>query len=137
MIGDVSRLKFNELGDPTNDLDLSALLAVVAPDQRRQSVKQDHGLDGALDWSFLSDAVTAATNGSSFHFATDVRNVNRAVGTLTGSAVTRALGLRTLRDDQIQIDLRGSAGQSLGAGCSPRKIAALRVANSCPGRRRR
>jgi glutamate synthase (NADPH/NADH) large chain len=115
VIGDASKLKFNELGDPTNDLDLSALLSVVAPDQRRQSVKQDHGLDGALDWVFLSDAVTAAANGSSFHYATDVRNVNRAVGTLTGSAVTRALGLRTLRDDHIQIDLRGSAGQSLGA----------------------
>ncbi|HEV3266906.1 MAG TPA: glutamate synthase large subunit [Acidimicrobiales bacterium] len=115
VIGDVSKLSFNELGDPTNDLDLSALLAVVAPDQRRQSVKQDHGLDGALDWAFLSDAVTAATSGSTFHYATDVRNVNRAVGTLTGSAVTRALGLRTLRDDHIQIDLRGSAGQSLGA----------------------
>jgi glutamate synthase (NADPH/NADH) large chain len=115
LIGDVSKLQFNELGDPTNDLDLSALLAVVAPDQRRQSVKQDHGLDGALDWAFLSDAVTAATNGSAFHYATDVRNVNRAVGTLTGSAVTRALGSRVLGDDHIQIDLRGSAGQSLGA----------------------
>jgi glutamate synthase (NADPH/NADH) large chain len=115
VIGDVSKLKFNELGDPTNDLDLSALLAVVAPDQRRQSVKQDHGLDGALDWAFLSDAVTAATNGSAFHYATDVRNVNRAVGTLTGSAVTRALRSRTLSDDQLQIHLRGSAGQSLGA----------------------
>ena len=115
VIGDVSKLTFNELGDPTNDLDLSALLSVVAPDQRRQSVKQDHGLDGALDWAFLSDAVTAATSGSTFRYATDVRNVNRAVGTLTGSAVTRALGLRTLRDDHIQIDLRGSAGQSLGA----------------------
>jgi len=115
VIGDVSKLRFNELGDPTNDLDLTALLAVVAPDQRRQSVKQDHGLDGALDWSFLSDAVTAATNGSTFRYATDVRNVNRAVGTLTGSAVTRALGSKTLGDDHIQIDLRGSAGQSLGA----------------------
>ncbi|HUY16903.1 MAG TPA: glutamate synthase large subunit [Acidimicrobiales bacterium] len=115
VIGDVSKLEFSELGDPTNDLDLSALLAVVAPDQRRQSVKQDHGLDGALDWAFLSDAVTAATNGSTFHFTTDVRNVNRAVGTLTGSAVTRAMGLRALRDDHIQIELRGSAGQSLGA----------------------
>ncbi|MHB8379648.1 MAG: glutamate synthase large subunit [Acidimicrobiales bacterium] len=115
VIGDGSKLQFNELDDPTNDLDLSALLAVVAPDQRRQSVKQDHGLDGALDWAFLSDAVTAAANGSTFSYATDVRNVNRAVGTLTGSAVTRAMGRRSLRDDHIQIDLRGSAGQSLGA----------------------
>jgi glutamate synthase (NADPH/NADH) large chain len=42
--------------------------------------------------------------------------VNRAVGTLTGSAITRSLGARTPRDDQvIEIDLVGSAGQSLGA----------------------
>jgi len=115
VIGDVSKLQVNALDDPTNDLDLSALLAVVAPDQRRQSVKQDHGLDGALDWTFLSDAVTAATTGATFHYSTTVRNINRAVGTLTGSAVTRALGRRTLADDHIRIDLRGSAGQSLGA----------------------
>jgi len=115
VIGDVSKLRVNALDDPTNDLDLSALLKVVAPDQRRQSVKQEHGLNGALDWAFLSDAVTAAISGSTFHYVSTVRNVNRAVGTLTGSALTRALGARTLGDDHIQIDLQGSAGQSLGA----------------------
>jgi glutamate synthase (NADPH/NADH) large chain len=44
-----------------------------------------------------------------------VRNVHRAVGTLTGSAITRALGARTLDNDHVMIDLVGSAGQSLGA----------------------
>jgi glutamate synthase (NADPH/NADH) large chain len=115
IVGDVSKLSVNALDDPTNDLDLSALLAIVAPDQRRQSRKQDHGLEGALDWSFLADAVTAATKGSKFHYATTVRNINRAVGTLTGSAITRALGGRILCDDHVEIDLHGSAGQSLGA----------------------
>jgi glutamate synthase (NADPH/NADH) large chain len=103
------------LDDPTNDLDVSALLKVVDPEQRRQSIKQDHGLEGALDWKFLSGAVDAATTGSTFHFASPIRNVNRAVGTLTGSAITRALGAKTMRDDQVVIDLVGSAGQSLGA----------------------
>jgi glutamate synthase (NADPH/NADH) large chain len=115
IVGDVSKLSVNALDDPTNDLDLTALLAIVTPDQRRQSRKQDHGLEGALDWSFLADAVTAATKGSKFHHATTVRNINRAVGTLTGSAITRALGGRTLCDDHVEIDLHGSAGQSLGA----------------------
>jgi glutamate synthase (NADPH) large chain len=91
------------------------LLKVVDPEQRRQSIKQDHGLEGALDWKFLSGAVDAAISGSTFHFASPVRNVNRAVGTLTGSAITRALGAKTMRDDQVVIDLAGSAGQSLGA----------------------
>jgi glutamate synthase (NADPH/NADH) large chain len=115
LIGDVSKLAVSPLNDPTSDLDLSALLVLVEPDQRHQGSKQDHGLDGALDWAFLGDAVSAATTGTPFRYATPVRNVNRAVGTLTGSAITRALGARTLHDDHVQIDLRGSAGQSLGA----------------------
>ncbi len=115
VIGDVTKLRVKTLDDPTNDLDVTALLKLVDPEQRRQSIKQDHGLEGALDWKFLSGAVDAATTGSTFYFASPVRNVNRAVGTLTGSAITRALGAKTMRDDQVVIDLVGSAGQSLGA----------------------
>jgi glutamate synthase (NADPH/NADH) large chain len=115
IIGDTTRITIDELGDANNDLDLSALLATVHPDQRRQSVKQDHGLDGALDWTFLDEAVTAANKGTPLTLHTEIRNVNRAVGTLTGSAITRALGARTLSSDHIQIYLEGSSGQSLGA----------------------
>ena len=115
LVGDTSKLVARGLDDDTNDLDVSALLATVDRDQRRQSAKQDHGLDGALDWSFLAAAVESATSGAPFTFAAAVRNVHRAVGTLTGSAITRALGDRRLPDNHVQIDLRGSAGQSLGA----------------------
>jgi glutamate synthase (NADPH/NADH) large chain len=115
IIGDTTRISVDTPDDADNDLDLSALLAVVHPDQRHQSMKQDHGLDGALDWTFLDDAVSAANKGESLSVRTKIRNVNRAVGTLTGSAITRSLGARTLVDDQIQIHLEGSSGQSLGA----------------------
>ena len=115
VIGDATRLSITSTDDVNSDLDLSALLVTVAPDQRHQSVKQEHGLDGALDWIFLHDAVSAASRTTPFRFATAVRNVNRAVGTLTGSAITRSLGERDLPDDLIEIDLDGSSGQSLGA----------------------
>ena len=115
IIGDTTRISVDPPGEANNDLDLSALLAVVHPDQRRQSMKQDHGLDGALDWTFLDDAVTAAHKGTPLTVRTTVRNVNRTVGTLTGSAITRSLGARTLPDNHIQIYLEGSSGQSLGA----------------------
>ena len=115
VIGDPSRIVVVDLHDATSDLDLSALLAATDPDQRRQSVKQEHGLDGALDWTFLDRAVTSALKGEPLRIASSIRNVNRAVGTLTGSAITRALGAATLDDDHIQIDLDGSSGQSLGA----------------------
>jgi glutamate synthase (NADPH/NADH) large chain len=115
VIGDTSRLVADPSVDPTSDLDLSALLAVVELEQRHQSVKQDHGLDGALDWTFLTQSLDAARKNEPFRYATSIRNVNRTVGTLTGSALTRALGSRTLPDNLIEIDLDGSAGQSLGA----------------------
>ncbi len=115
VIGDVTKLSVECVGRLTNDLDLSPLLVPVAAEQRRQSIKQDHGLEGALDWLFLDEAVDAAKRGAPFRYATTVRNVHRAVGTLTGSAITRALGERVLEDDLVAIDLVGSAGQSLGA----------------------
>jgi glutamate synthase (NADPH/NADH) large chain len=119
VIGDTTRIRVNAPDDATSDLDLRALLETVHPDQRHQSVKQDHGLDGALDWTFLDAAVTAANKGRPLVVKTLIRNVNRTVGTLTGSAITRALGARTLPDDHIQIELEGSSGQSLGAFIPP------------------
>jgi len=79
VIGDATRLSIAAPDDENSDLDLSALLVTVPPDQRHQSVKQDHGLDGALDWTFLHDAVSAASRTAPFTFATPIRNVNRAV----------------------------------------------------------
>jgi len=115
IIGDGSRLEALSLDDDTNTLDLSRLLAVTPADQRYQSLKQEHGLEDALDWSFLSEAVTAATQGQSLRVERKITNIDRAVGTLTGSAITRALGATTLADDTIEVVLEGSAGQSLGA----------------------
>ncbi len=48
-----------------------------------------------------------------------VRNVNRTVGTLLGSEVTRRYGGAGLPDDTIHVRLIGSAGQSLGAFLPP------------------
>jgi glutamate synthase (NADPH/NADH) large chain len=115
LIGDTTRISVDAPDDEYSDLDLRPLLHAVAPDQRRQSTKQEHGLDGALDWTFLDDCVAAAVSGTRLRISSPIRNVNRAVGTLTGSAITRALGARALDDDHIEIDLEGSSGQSLGA----------------------
>ena len=48
-----------------------------------------------------------------------VRNVNRTVGTLLGSEVTRRYGAQGLPDETIHVALTGSAGQSLGAFLPP------------------
>ncbi|NNN02501.1 MAG: glutamate synthase large subunit, partial [Acidimicrobiaceae bacterium] len=115
VIGDVSRLDAVSLDESTNTLDLSRLLTETPPDQRRRTQAQDHGLGEALDWKFLSEALSAVEEGTALNLHFDVANVHRAVGTLTGSAMTRALGATRAPADLVTIHLTGSSGQSLGA----------------------
>jgi glutamate synthase (ferredoxin) len=49
----------------------------------------------------------------------DIRNVNRVVGTITGSAITRRWGAQGLPEDTVQLRFKGSAGQSFGAFMPP------------------
>ncbi|HUX04171.1 MAG TPA: glutamate synthase large subunit [Acidimicrobiales bacterium] len=115
VVGDVARLGVIHDATPDSDLDLTALLQPVDPEQRRQSTKQLHGLEGALDWVFLDDALRAAKAGTPYRHVGPITNLNRAVGTLTGSALTRSLGAQTLPQDLVELVFEGSSGQSLGA----------------------
>jgi glutamate synthase (NADPH/NADH) large chain len=77
--------------------------------------QQDHGLDRALDQELIKLATPAIEHGKPVEISLPVRNVNRTVGTLLGSMVTRKWGGEGLPDNTIRIHLRGSAGQSFGA----------------------
>ena len=48
-----------------------------------------------------------------------IRNVNRVVGTITGSEITRSWGAQGLPEDTVQLHFKGSAGQSFGAFMPP------------------
>src|SRR6185436_125693 len=80
-----------------------------------QSTPQDHGLAEALDQQLIALAKPALEHGQAVIIDLPMRNVNRTVGTLLGSKVTRRYGGAGLPDDTIDIRLRGSAGQSFGA----------------------
>ena len=97
-------------------LDLSPLLA--RPDVEGalyQVTTQDHGLEAALDNLLISEAAPALTSGEAVSITSAVRNVNRTVGTMLGAEITRKFGGKGLPRDTVQVTLRGSAGQSLGA----------------------
>jgi glutamate synthase (NADPH) large chain len=99
-------------------LDLEPLLHVpeLPPDAARHCVaRQDHGLDNALDNTLILLAEGALSGGTPVRLELPVRNVNRTVGTMLGSELTRRWGAPGLPDDTIEVDLTGSAGQSLGA----------------------
>jgi glutamate synthase (NADPH) large chain len=99
-------------------LDLSPILAL--PERPyggalTRTREQDHGLDAALDNTLIQLCEGALLDGAPVQLELPVRNVNRTVGTMLGSLVTRRYGADGLPPDTIDVTLRGSAGQSLGA----------------------
>ena len=99
-------------------LDLLPVLHVpeLPPDAARRCVTgQDHGLDKALDNTLILLAEGALENRTPVRLELPVRNVNRTVGTMLGSELTRRWGSAGLPDNTIEVVLTGSAGQSLGA----------------------
>jgi glutamate synthase (NADPH/NADH) large chain len=99
-------------------LDLSPILHIdpdIGGAPRHKVVEQDHGLEKALDNTLIALAEGALAGGKPVRLDLPVRNVNRTVGTMLGSELTRRWGGNGLPDNTIDITLTGSAGQSFGA----------------------
>ncbi len=97
-------------------LDLSPLLwipPVQGPPRSTSPVR--HDLSRTLDATLIAKAEPALANGAAVHIDAQVRGIDRAVGTMLGSEVTRRCGPAGLPDGTIRVDLTGSAGQSIGA----------------------
>jgi glutamate synthase (ferredoxin) len=83
---------------------------------RFQTIHQDHGLEKSLDvTTLLNLCKPAIERGEKVNAELEIRNVNRVVGTITGSEVTKKHGAKGLPEDTIRIKFKGSAGQSFGA----------------------
>ncbi len=118
MIGHADRLQMNQAVThwKAKNIDLSALL--VRPDvphDIHHTGDQDHGLDEALDMRLLELAKPALDKGTAVEVNLPIENINRTVGTILGSEVSRRHGATGLPEDTIQLNFTGSAGQSLGA----------------------
>ena len=97
-------------------LDLSPILkAPIGIGDRKNTSAQDHGLSAALDNELIKLSKDALESGKSVRLEMPVRNVNRTVGTMLGSEVTRKFGGAGLPANTIDITFHGSAGQSFGA----------------------
>jgi len=120
MIGRVDRLNVRPAIDhwKARGLDYSALLhdpVVPMAEARRCTTEQDHELGAALDNELIASCREALEHRTPVSIARPIRNVNRTVGTMLGSTLTRRWGAAGLPDDTIRIHLTGSAGQSFGA----------------------
>ncbi|MTI80299.1 MAG: glutamate synthase large subunit [Firmicutes bacterium] len=121
MVGRADVLEVNQAADhwKKKGLDLSAL--IYQPDVpktvgRYCQLKQDHKLDQSLDKQQLLDICKPALESRQpVEARLPICNVNRVVGTILGSEVTKRHGAEGLPEDTIRLNFKGSAGQSFGA----------------------
>ncbi|MGC8641369.1 MAG: glutamate synthase large subunit [Isosphaeraceae bacterium] len=103
----------------TRGLDFSKIFyrPEVGPDVAVRKVRpQEHGIESTLDVTTLVPACAPALDrGEPVTLNLPIRNVNRTVGTILGSELTRRHGGAGLPDDTITLNFNGSAGQSFGA----------------------
>jgi glutamate synthase (ferredoxin) len=121
MVGRVDRLEAKAALDhwKAHGFDFSNILyrPDLGPEVGRvQTQLQDHGLEKSLDVTQLLDICRPAIeHGAKVEANVAIRNVNRVVGTITGSEITKKWGAKGLPDDTVKLHFSGSAGQSFGA----------------------
>ena len=120
----VGRSDMIEVGEAINHwkaqgLDLAPILMPAQKPHEHVDVvctiKQDHGLEHALDNQLIQRASPALEGGSPVQIHTAIKNINRTVGTTLSHEVSKRYGEQGLPEDCIHVNLTGSAGQSLGA----------------------
>ncbi|WP_299234368.1 glutamate synthase large subunit [Natronomonas sp.] len=117
MIGrvDVLEQRSDVEQEKAKKLDLSAVLAQPAGEDRYKTEAQTHELDGALDWDLIEAASDAIKTGEPVHIDREISNVNRAVGATLSNRISERHGTDGLPEDTVRIDFGGTAGQSFGA----------------------
>jgi len=121
LIGRVDLLETRKAIDhwKSDGLDLAPILAPAQlphPNTEiRQTIKQDHALELALDNKLIELAKDAIENGNKVEFEVPIVNTNRTVGTMLTNTVVNRWGEKGLPVDTIHVKFKGSAGQSFGA----------------------
>ena len=103
----------------TKGLDFSTILykpEVPASVKTHHEDSQDHGIEQSLDMTTLLGLCKSAIDEKKqVKLNLPIRNVNRTVGTVLSSEITRRHGAGGLPDGTIEINFTGTAGQSLMA----------------------
>ena len=120
----VGRVDMIDVGDAikhwkAQGLDMTPILTpAVKPHDKVDvycTMKQDHGLELALDNQLIEEAQPALEHRSQVTIIKKIKNINRTVGTTLSHEVSKRYGEDGLPADTIHIKLDGSAGQSFGA----------------------
>jgi glutamate synthase (ferredoxin) len=121
MVGRTDRLKHKEniKNWKAAQVDLSQVLYqpyAGADVGRFKTQQQNHGLEESLDMrKLLRMCKPALEHKKSIRSKLKINNVDRVVGTIVGSEITKRFGEKGLPEDTIKLTFVGSAGQSFGA----------------------
>ena len=111
-------------------LDLAPILLDVKSNSPKfRTTVQDHELEQHFDFPLLKELEPALREGIKVSINREINNTNQAIGTMLGNELTKLWGATGLPDDTIELNLSGSAGQSLGAFV-PKGIT-IRVSGDC------
>ncbi len=103
------------------DLDLSPILYMYSEEPLNyfNSSKQNDFLKDQIDYGLLKQSKKTIKNyKNKTKIISEIKNTDRAVGTILSSEITKIYGSNGLPKDSINIEFNGSAGQSFGAfGC--------------------
>lgn len=105
-----------------DDLDLNPLLITV---DGSENISYDRSrprtaVPDTLDAEIVRDAARFLEEGEKMQLSYAVQNTHRTVGTRVSSHIVKNFGMRnSLQPDHLTVQLKGSAGQSLGAFAAP------------------
>ncbi len=100
-----------------DDLDLNPIIQTIDSSTGDYKDKKDNitKVADSLDLKIIEDLETFFTSYQKTQLSYNIKNTDRALGTRLASEITTKIGMNVLEDDQIIINLNGSAGQSFGA----------------------
>jgi len=104
-------------GEHLDDLDLNPLLVKADPGLNAPycTVEGRNEVPDTLDAQIVRDAAPLLERGEKMQLTYTVRNTARAIGARTSSHIVRKFGMAGLAPGHLTVQLKGSAGQSLGA----------------------
>ena len=100
-----------------DDLDLNPLLVTADPGPNKPycTIQGRNPVPDTLDAQIVRDASALLERGEKMQLTYTVRNTARAIGARVSSHIVRKFGMDGLPPGHLTVQLKGSAGQSLGA----------------------
>ncbi len=100
-------------------IDLSRLLQKIETDLPIiKSEDQEKDWESSISWNMLEVAKDAIENNAKVKAGFDIKNTDRAVGTILSHELTKKYKSEGMEEDSLQFSFKGTAGQSFGAFCN-------------------